>query len=381
MKNNRYLSYATWLLTLIAGVVLLPIVWYGAIDWKELKAQYIPLAVSVLYYYSFIRLKAIYCKPLFNSFLEKKPQKSFLANFAFLFTHWSFWIESAALVSVFFLFPIEKTHPQLAELYFEKFQAVDKLQILADFLPVLLLINLLAYLSAITLWQAEAKWRRYENQKTKASSFIYMMAIYTFAPLLIVVLLPMLSYIPLAFKAIWLFMTPATLVLFILLILTIVLYTPLRAFSIRKKAIKQIRESCEQMGYAIPDIKQPYRSIFKPCEGESFSLTKGDKTYSCKFVAATKKGLPMAIHPDGEIHFFHTLKIRNAKIFSYETIRHFGYDSQETKILIVNPVPKKLMAYKGTIVEIDNGALVGDYKIYTATAFIRAIETDTVERL
>ena len=90
--------------------------------------------------------------------------------------------------------------------------------------------------------------------------------------------------------------------------------------------------------------------------------------------------LPRAIYPDREIHFFHTLKIRNVKIFSYKTIQHFDYDSEKTKILIVNPVPKKLMAYKGTIVEIDNGQLVGDYKVYNMTAFVRAIETDTLER-
>ena len=90
--------------------------------------------------------------------------------------------------------------------------------------------------------------------------------------------------------------------------------------------------------------------------------------------------LPRAIYPDREIHFFHTLKIRKVKIFSYKTVQHFGYDSEKTKILIVNPVPKKLMAYKGTIAEIDNGEIVGDYKIYNATAFVRALDNDILER-
>ena len=365
---------------MVAGVVWLPTVWYGAINWRELEVQYVPLCVAALYYYSFIRLKAIYCKPLFESFLEKKPQKSFFSNLAFLFTHWSFWVASVALVLPFLAFPIALTHPQLAEIYFDTFQTVEKFKILAVFLPVLLLINLLAHLSSVTLWQAEAKWRKYENKKTKASSFIYTMAIYTFAPLLIVVLLPMLAYIPLTFQAVWLFMTPATLVLLFLLILVVVLFTPLRALNIRKKAIKQIKDSSAQMGYTVSDIKRPYRSIFTPCEGESFSLTKGDKIYSCKLIAAPKRGLPMAIHPNGEMHFFHSLKIRDLKIYSYETVTAFGYDSPNLKIVIVNPVPKKLMAYKGKIVEIDNGDFVGDYKVYNTTAFIRAIENDILDR-
>ena len=378
--KNKYVSYAIWLLTLVAGVVWLPTAWYGAIDWREVKAQYIPLGVSVLYYYSFIRLKVIYCKPLYESFLQKKPQKTFFSNFKFLATHWSFWVVSAALVLPFLAFPIELTHPQLAEFCFDIFQTVEKFKILAVFLPVLLLINLLAHFSCVALWQAEAKWHKYENKNTKAARFIYTMAIYTFAPLLIVALLPMLAYIPLIFKALWIFMTPATLVLFVLLVLIIVLFTPLRAYTIRKKAIRQIKESCAQMGYTVSDFCQPYRSIFKPCEGESFSITKGDKTYSCKFIAAPKRALPMAIHPNGEMHFFHALVIRKVKFFSYKTIKHFGYDSPNSKILIVNPVPKKLMAYQGTIVEIDNGHSVGDYKVYNTTAFIRAIENDILDR-
>ena len=34
-------------------------------------------------------------------------------------------------------------------------------------------------------------------------------------------------------------------------------------------------------------------------------------------IFAMQKGVAEGIHPDREIHFFHTLKIRNVKIFSY----------------------------------------------------------------
>ena len=383
MKNNPYgiLTYSIWLLTLIAGIICIPVFWYVTVDWKGLEAQYIPLAISVLYYYSFIRLKVIYCKPLFHNFQEKALKKTFFSNLAFLLSHWSFWVESAVLALVFVIFSIEEIHPQLAEVYFDKFETVDKVQILSVFLPVLFVINLLAHISVISLWQAEAKWRKYENKKTKSSSFIYTIAIYAFAPLLMIVLLPVFAYIPLVFKAIGLFMTPVTTVLFVLLIAFFIGFAPLRACSIRKKTIKQIKASCAQNGYEISDIKEPYISIFKPCDGESFSITKAGKSYSCKFIAAPRKSVPMAIHPEGQIHFFHELKIRGVKISSYKTVKHFAYDSENSKLLIVNPVPKKLMAYKGTIVEIDNGQFVGDYKVYNATAFVRAIETDTVERL
>ena len=382
MRKNPYgiFTYSIWLLTLVAGIICIPVFWYVTVDWREFEAQYIPLAISGLYYYSFIRLKVIYCKPLFDSFLEQAPKKTLFANLAFLFSQWSFWVETAVLASVFIILPIGLIHPQLAEIYFDKFEVVNQTQILSAFLPILLFINLLAHISVIQLWQSEAKWQKYENKKTKSSSFIYTLAIYAFAPILMAVFLPFLVYIPLVFQAIGLFMTPATTVLLVLLIAFLVLFPPLRACSIRKKTIKQIKASCLQNGYDISDIKEPYLSILKPCEGESFSITKGGKTYSCKLIAAPKKSLPMAIHPDGQMHFFHEVKIRGVKILSYKTVKHFSYDSKDSKILIVNPVPKKLMAYKGTIVEIDNGELVGDYKIYNATAFVRAIDNDILNR-
>ena len=382
MKKNPYgiFAYSIWLLTLVAGIICIPVFWYVTVDWKEFEAQYIPLAISGLYYYSFIRLKGIYCKPLFNGFVEKAPKKTLFANLAFLFSQWSFWVETAVLALVFVAFPIERIHPQLAEIYFDKFEVVNQAQILSVFLPILLLINLLAHISVIQLWQSEAKWQKYESKKTKSSSFIYTLAIYAFAPILMAVFLPILVYIPLVFQAIGLFMTPATTVLLVLLIAFLVLFPPLRACSIRKKTIKQIKESCLQNGYDISDVKEPYLSILRPCEGESFSITRGGKTYSCKLIAAPKKSLPMAIHPDGQMHFFHEVKIRGVKILSYKTVKHFSYDSKDSKILIVNPVPKKLMAYRGTIVEIDNGELVGDYKVYTATAFVRAIDNDILDR-
>ena len=68
-------------------------------------------------------------------------------------------------------------------------------------------------------------------------------------------------------------------------------------------------------------------------------------------------------------------------IFTHTKVREFGYESEFSKILIINPVPKKLFCHFGNkIEEIDNGALVGGYKIYTATAFVRAIDNDILDR-
>ena len=130
------------------------------------------------------------------------------------------------------------------------------------------------------------------------------------------------------------------------------------------------------------EVQHPYLSAFRVCKGESFQITTHKKTYSCKLVGAPKRFLPMAIHPSGALHFVHSFSMFKATLYSYNTVKDISYDSELPKILIVNPTPLKLSCYfQNKIAEIDNGALVGEYKIYTATAFVRAIETDTVERL
>ena len=99
-------------------------------------------------------------------------------------------------------------------------------------------------------------------------------------------------------------------------------------------------------------------------------------------MGAPKRLLPLVIHPSGALHFVHSFSMFKATLYSYTTVKDITYDSEFPKILIVNPIPIKLSCYfQNKIAEIDNGARVGDYKIYTATAFIRAIETDTVERI
>ena len=136
------------------------------------------------------------------------------------------------------------------------------------------------------------------------------------------------------------------------------------------------------MGFEMSTIKHSYLSAFRVCKGESFQIDVRGKTYSCKLVGAPHRGRPLVIHPAGALHFLHAIRLFKTTLFSHATVREFGYDSEYSKILIINPVPKELSCHFGNKIEaIDNGAIVGGYKIYTATAFVRAIETDTVERL
>ena len=69
--------------------------------------------------------------------------------------------------------------------------------------------------------------------------------------------------------------------------------------------------------------------------------------------------------------------------------RKFSFDAENNaqKILILNPVPVKVyrtdvdVISEGTSEEIDNGMDVGEYKVFTGGAFMRALERNSVEEI
>ena len=385
-KKTLFLSYILWHIGLLVGLFFLPQVLYGFVDAEDAELyksySYVCMATLFLYSYSFMRLKSIYSVPLYGHFLENRPKKSFLAHVAFLFRDWSFWVECAVLTLAYLLLPTAFTHPFLTELIWLHMGGLNPALVLAILIPMQLVICLLANLSALSLWQHDARWEKHEKKNSKTARFIYLIPIYAFAPIALLSIWNFVSmYVPLIFRAVGLFLSPLLIVLILLLVLFVVSFNYFRIFSIRKKCIEAIKKACGEKEIGITEINSPYLSAFRVCEGESFQIKVGEKTYSCKLVGSTKRTLPMAIHPCGELRFFHALRLRGVTLFSYTTVKKFAYDSEHVKILIVNPVPKKLLGYFGNrTLEIDNGSCVGDYKIYNATAFVRAIETDTLHR-
>lgn len=381
-KAKQYLPYFLWFLGLWAGIVFVPRFWFDLLDHDHfffLTYSFLSVCVLPLFYYSFLRYMLIYQKSVREKFLQEMPPKSVGNHFKFLASQLHFWLGYVAITLLFCVYPLGKTTPTVAFL-FGKF---GKGKILLIYLVAMFALYVLASFSAIRLWRDDNEQRDYLEKKQKRNALIILIAVYAITPFAFLLVWDIVTrYIPLIYKIAQMYASPLLIVVIVFIILLAIFSNVFRVLLARKKCLKDIKKACEGMGFALTDIKHPYLSAFRVCRGESFQVTTHKKTYSCKFVGAPKRGLPLAIHPSGALHFLHSFSLFKATIYSYTTVKDFSYDSEHTKILIINPVPKKLSCYFiNKISEIDNGALVGDYKIYTATAFIRAIETDTVERL
>ncbi len=381
-KIKQYLPYFLWYVGLWLGLYFVPQFWFARMDYDHFFFQtysYISVCVLPLFYHSFLRYMAIYHKPIREKFLQKMPERSIGNHLKFLFGQLHFWLGYAAIAFLFCAYPLTETTPTVAFL----FGTFGKINVLLVYLVLMFAIYAWANLSAIRLWRDDNEKRDYMGKKEKRNALIILIAVYAATPFAFLLIWDIVTrYIPLIYQIAYMYATPLFIVVVLFFILLIISVNFLRVMFARKKCLKQIQKSCREMGFEMTEVQHPYLSAFRVCKGESFQITTHKKAYSCKLVGAPKRFLPMAIHPSGALHFVHSFSMFKATLYSYTTVKDISYDSELPKILIVNPAPIKLSCYfRNKIAEIDNGALVGEYKIYTATAFIRAIETDTVERL
>lgn len=386
-KIHRFLSYTFPFLGMFAGLALVPLLWtfiIGMGHYYFVLYSLICLPFFVMYYHSFIRLKVTFNNDIYSRFAEELQEESTKREyFSFLFKQKSFWIQYAVMALMFVLVPLRTAAPVVAFVFGAYGNFGKELLALCVFLPFLFVTYVVAHISAIEYWQQERGMKRDVSKKVKRNNYFSLMAAYVAVPFAVLMILDfVMKYVPMMFQLWDMYPSPLLLVLVISFILFVLSFNFFRVLRARKKCIKEVQRACKEKNYDMTDINRPYLSAFYMCKGESFQVKMEGKTYSCKFVGGPNRARPLVIHPSGVLHFLPALRLSKAALFRHGKVRDFGYDSEYSKILIINPVPKQISCHFGNkIEEIDNGAKVGDYKIYTATAFVRAIETDTVERL
>ena len=273
---------------------------------------------------------------------------------------------------IYIIMPIRWTNPALAVIFNTDVFSVNKFIALSVFLPILFIIALLSHLSAYGYW-----WRcsnqMFYGKKVIIKNALTIALTYTIGEFFIINALAFFDSNKHIIKQL---LTYKTLIALLIPIILITAYIYLRALFKRNKCIKQLIKICCEKGYALTGIQYPYRSVFKVCEGESFKVGIGNKTYSCKFIGTLDSLTPLALYPNGTMVFL------DKNPFKVTTIYKFAYKSDCPQILVLNPTPRHVYAHQegNRLAKVDNGDRVGNYKLYTATAFLRALELDVLDR-
>lgn len=183
-------------------------------------------------------------------------------------------------------------------------------------------------------------------------------------------------FVTLGEKGWWL--PPLIIIGFLLLIW---LFRFLRAVHIRRRLLLRLRVLCTKVSATLSPIRRPYLSLLRVKSGQSFTVTLNDKTYHCKLFCAKNRRNPLYFSEMGIVQCLHSFRFRRVEYFSYTTQYDFSFEAPTPKILIVNPVPKEIYAGNTDFSRlIDTGESVGDYKIFTATGFLGALERNVLDR-
>ena len=167
-----------------------------------------------------------------------------------------------------------------------------------------------------------------------------------------------------------------------LIILFTSIYT--RAIKKRNDFIKKLHTLCTEKGFELSEIKNKYSFIWGRKSGANFTVTAHGKAYTCKFIAAKNKFIPMVLRENGEGAFHYSLKIRGIQLFNKYAYFEYGFEAEENerKILICSPMPAKMILIeKGRgAVPISSGANLWEYKLFGASNFLRCLEWDAMEK-
>ncbi|MBE6677537.1 MAG: hypothetical protein E7597_01940 [Ruminococcaceae bacterium] len=337
---------------------------------------YVCLVAFVCSAYSYIRIEVSYNAPLRERFWRNGVEPSLKSRFSFLIHQREFWIKTIIIALIYLFLPLKWSLRALAELT----QAVtfwDKLPYLAVLLPTLFVLAVFAHLSSYKRWGRNKDPDAYGKKRYTVES-TYANLAYLGGSGAFMVMLPFLAPI---FIVIYMSLTVGRVIGIVVLLSLPFVFRSLRALSKRRSFLRSLKELCDDKGYTVSEIQKPYLSLFKFIGGESFTLSTGEKSYSCKLVSAQKKGVPIALAEDGTLSFIHSIHLRRAVLYQYTTTYSFDYESEKPKILIINPVPKLVyVLYDGKTTEIDNGSTVGGYKFYAATGFLRAAELNILDK-
>ena len=361
----------------------------------------VPSAIVLpLLYYSLQRTYAGYDVILHEIYEQHKQEeaKTFGKRLRFILIGKRLYIELAAVAAIYLLLPLKWIFRAFADLFFAGNTGwTTKWILLLPLMALFFFLTVAARLRAIYQWEtrskqgkeifeyqskdrfeylsAEQRIRRTRDTKAVETTVLYLIAGVFFG--LYISLFTGLA------PAFWrVLKKPAVFGPLLGLIAFLLTFRRLKALVIRRNFIKKLKKVCDAQGYTIRSVRRPYLSLLFLPKGENILLEKGGKRYSCKLIAAFRKKIPVSLLPGGYAQFIHTIYFRGGGVlYRHVKTKKFGYDSDDRKILLLNPTPKTMQTERGgKTYPLDNGFTVGDYKIYTASAFLNALELDILEK-
>ena len=175
-------------------------------------------------------------------------------------------------------------------------------------------------------------------------------------------------------------------------------------FGILQKRIRfvmALKRTCKRYGFRLFDVRRLFLSMFFGGKKYHFGVEANGKTYFCRLLPCMNRMNKTVISDNGTFTRVFALHIpqpqfaraggfvqtydrgsgEDREFLHFESTNRYAFEieGKGEKILLLNPVPRRVRKkIHGHITEVDNGDMVGEYRVFTGNAFLRALERDGI---
>ncbi|MBQ7846859.1 MAG: hypothetical protein IJ344_01110 [Clostridia bacterium] len=392
--------YFLWLFVLAVVFWGSELFFFAEAERPFLSALFATLLVPTVFF-SIKRILSDYSADFQERYTAAKEAAGKKPPLSFYLLEKRLWAELGVFALIYWLFPLKVFFAAPCALFFGGADGLlQKAILFLPFVLCLLVLSVLARCSAAKHFERHKRGAQNQlkalmgvgkkDKKTKAlmgeaeRKLLSAMTVYLLGGTLLTC-----YYMYLVFFVkliVLLFTTPQTLIPILLLAVGIPLARLVNGITKRARFYKALKKSCDSRGYRFCDLHRPYLSLIRWFESDAptFTVAVGEKRYACKMVSAHGRNAPLFFFDRGEElegARLHKIRLFRQDIFSWEDHFLCGFPSEHKRIIIVNPVCKRLCtAQNGKVVELDNGDEIGKYELYTGRAFINALERDVIDR-
>ncbi len=179
------------------------------------------------------------------------------------------------------------------------------------------------------------------------------------------------------YRIVLLFLSKLWIVVAVILIVKVVFYLVryARAVIKRKRFTETLFELCDQKNIRLEQNGGIFPLDNRRKDEADLSVVHRGTKYECKFVYSLRKYDTMILTNYGEGSVVYDYRLGQVHLFRRMTFFRYDFESNSPKILIILPTSKRVI-HSESGRDLDVGDRAGEYTVYTATAFLNALERD-----
>ncbi|MBQ2738128.1 MAG: hypothetical protein IJF38_05520 [Clostridia bacterium] len=342
----------------------------------------------LLVYNSLVHFLTLYDREQRDNFLSQKREIEFPRELLHIIKSPVFILETASALFTVNVLSLLGAISEIVGVFYidtEPSRLVEIILPLAIFLPLFFLFSLftrydlrryfirLAITDSLSVLES-----KFKMALRIFAIFLLYPTVFPYAPLLVYVAFTFVNI----FVSLSALLTALGLILAIVFLIALTVFIAyLRAIRARLRFVKRLAHIARERGFELSEVRHPVSSFFRPHEGVSFTLTRGNERFDCRFLSCVWRGAPLYFTSDRHAYILHRLGTKNHHISLNHNL-NWHFTSEGVKIVLVSTLPKRTLAIaqNGSTRPLTPGDKIWDAVLYDPDSMLAAIDRDCLGR-